>query len=213
MSSGFLCPHPRLTPRPTAQLGFGRWGEPGPCPAPKNRQNSLSHPHPRTGLLPLNVPGWREMAGQPVSSTCPKAPRRCCLFRISGRELSSPPAPVHLSPHSSPSLGLSSSDTTGVPALKGPILCQRPSFASTSPNRISRPPAPQGHSLPLRRPVSLLLMSRAQTSSLPGLPGDMQGSGRLSPPTPQPAGWGPTSGQAPRGSIAWFMRKPAARPP
>lgn len=29
-----------LTPWPTA---FGRWGKPGP---PKNRQNSLSHPHP-----------------------------------------------------------------------------------------------------------------------------------------------------------------------
>lgn len=149
MSSGFLCPTPAPAPRPTAQLGFGRWGEPGHAPAPKNRARSSlkAHPHPRTGLLPLNAPGWREMAGQPVSSTCPKAPRRCCLFRISGPELSSLRSCAH-SLHISPTLWDS-------PPVTRPRECQLskrtifvPEALFASANRISRPPAPQGHSLP-----------------------------------------------------------------
>lgn len=76
-----------------------------------------------------------------------------------------------------------------MPALKGQILCQRPSF-------VSRPtpiPASKGQP-PIRRPVSQLPVSRAQTSSLPGLPGDTRGSGRL-PPASQ--GGGPHPGRPP----------------
>lgn len=182
-------------------------------PAPRPRiGRTLSHPHPKTGLLPLSAPGWRRDGRAACQLHASHTPRRYRLFRTGALKPSCSCA--HLSTHH-PLWDSPPSDMTGGPALKGPILCQRPSFVSTSPNLISRPPAPQGQGLPLRRPVSLLPMSRAQTSSLPGLPGDTQGSGRLSPPQPHPSqpGWGPTSGQAPRGSVAWFMRKPAARPP
>lgn len=135
--SGFLCPHP-LYPD-AAQLGFGRWGEPGPCPAPKNRQE-LSHPHPRTRTLPLNAPGWREMPGQPVKLHVSQSPRRCCLFQDIRTGALKPSRSGHTSlPHSSPSLGLSSSDMTGCQLSKGPFCAKGP-LCVRLPNRISRPP-------------------------------------------------------------------------
>ena len=97
MSSGFLCPHPHLTPRPTPRLGFGRWGKPGLSPCPRTGR-TLSHPHPKTGLLPLSAPGWRRDGRAACQLHASHTPGWYCLFRTSGREPSSPPAPVHLSP-------------------------------------------------------------------------------------------------------------------
>lgn len=61
----------------------------------------------------------------------------------------------------------------------------------------------------VRRPVSQLPVSRAQTSSLPGLPGDKWGSGRL-PLASQ--GGGPHPGRPPE-APGRLTRKPAAQPP
>lgn len=97
---------------------------------------------------------------------------------------------------------------------QGPILCQRPSFARPPPLIAFPGPQPlKATASPSRRPVSLLLMSRAQTSSLPGLPGDMQRHWQALPLHPSQRGGGPQHQAGPQGSIAWFMGKPAARPP
>lgn len=56
-------------------------------------------------------------------------------------------------------------------------------------------------------------MSRAQTSSSQASLGTCRGSGRLSPPTPQPAEGGGPSGRPQETHCCGFMGKPAAQPP
>lgn len=95
-------------------------------------------------------------------------------------------------------------------------MCQWSSFVSTSPNRISRPPAPQGQGLPLRRPVSLLPMSRAQTSSPQASLGTCRAVAGSPPLHPSQRGGGPHPGRPPGaplpGSRGSLQPGPPSRP-